>query len=352
MDVKESTGVLAPLRNRGLVPSLRSSAVIALLVLGPPLLGSYHQFLLAKIAIFAIFGMSLNLLWGYTGLLSLGHAAFFGVGGYTAGILMVRYGIDSLWLAAPLSILLTLAVASLFGIVALRVSGVYFLIVTLALGELLVSLGTRVRFLTTSASAEGVIGITRPNLGVPGFQWSSLRFSYFALIWLVVSYFLIRRFIRSAFGRTLVGIRENEPRMEALGYNVWLHKYIAYNVAACFAGIAGMLSAYNNGIMYPATFGVLLSTTVLLMVIIGGEGTLFGPVLGAAIVIILETVASGQFPRRWPLVIGIAFVVSVMYAPGGLIRVPGRISAGVAGAQARLANVREAGRIRRAGSPK
>ena len=142
-------------------------AVGVALIVVPPFLPTYYQIVLTKVLIFGLFVASLDVIYGYTGLFSMGHAAFCGVGGYTAGILMVRYGLNSFWLSTPLAILMSVVVASVFGIIVLRASGVYFLLITFALGELLVSAATKWGFLSTQVGTEGVLNIVPPELGLP-----------------------------------------------------------------------------------------------------------------------------------------------------------------------------------------
>lgn len=297
------------------VPYFASGIILVFL---PFLLPPYYQTLMTRVLIFSIFAISLDVIYGYTGLFSLGHAAFFGVGGYTVGILMVRYGIDSFWIGAPLAILMASFVAAIFGIIALRVSGIYFLLVTFALGELLVSLATKWKFLSTSGGTEGVMNILRPTLNLPWFSWNITNFYYFVSLIFVFCFFILYRLINSPFGCALQGIRESEPRMRALGYNTWLYKYIAFIVAGLFAGVAGVLIAYHDGFMVPSSFGVGTSTLVMFMVIIGGVGTLYGPAIGSGILIFVNFLASTYTPERWPLVLGVFFVLVIMYARGGV----------------------------------
>lgn len=292
-----------------------------ILIILPPLTSSYPQIVMTKILIFAIFAMSLNLILGYTGLLSLGHAAYLGVGGYAVGILMVRYGVESFWVGAPLAILMSSLIAAVFGIIALRVSGLYFLLVTFAMGQLLVSLAFKWKWLSTNPppyGTEGVIGISRPALGLPWLAWDVTYFYFFVFIVFVVCLVILHRIVNSPFGHALQGIRDSELRMRALGYNTWLYKYVAFVVAAAFAGVAGVLLAYHNGAMVPSAFGVLYSGLAMLMVIIGGTGTLYGPVFGSAVIIIIEFYSSTFTPERWPLILGGVFVLAVMYARAGI----------------------------------
>jgi branched-chain amino acid transport system permease protein len=288
-----------------------------ILIILPLFLSPYVQgVLLTKILIFAIFAMSLNLILGYTGLFSLGHAAFFGVGGYTTGILITRFGVDTFWLTAPLSILMATLFAAVFGFIALRVSGLYFLMVTFALGQLLFAVVWQWFHMT--GGAFGLKGIPPPNLGIPWLTFNDTSLYYFVLLFFIICYFLLYRIVNSPFGYALRGIRENEPRMRALGYNTWLYKYIAFIIAGLFAGIAGVLFAHWNMLISPRHLGITTSSLGLFYVIIGGAGTLFGPVIGSAVVIGIEYGASLYTPERWPLILGTLFVIVVMFLRGGI----------------------------------
>ena len=282
----------------------------------PLLVPLYLQSMLTKVLIFAIFALSLNLIWGYTGLISLGHAAFFGVAAYGTAILVTSYGIESFWVSAPLGILMAGLVAAVFGAIALRVSGIYFLLVTLALGQLVYYIAIAWRSVT--GGTDGVIGIPRPDLGIPWFTWNATSFYFFVLLALVVCFFLLYRLVNSPFGYALQGIREDESRMRCLGYNTWLYKYIAFIIAGMFAGVSGILFGHFFGAVAPSHTSVITSTLVLLMVIVGGTRVIFGPVIGAAVVVLLEYFASLYTPARWPLILGAIFVIAVMFLRGGI----------------------------------
>jgi branched-chain amino acid transport system permease protein len=291
--------------------------VAAVLVLLPLFLPSYLQDLMTSILIFAIFAMSLDLIFGYTGLISLGHAAYLGVAGYTTGLLMARYGIHSFWITAPCGILMGALTAALFGIIALRATGIYFMLVTFALGQLLFSIAIKWRFLTTGGT-EGVTGIVRPDLGIPGFKWDALLFYYFVFLCFILCYLLLHRLVKSPLGHALQGIRENELRILALGYHSWFYKYLAFVIGGTFAGAAGVLFVYHNGIIVPANLGVLTSGTAIFMVIIGGIGTLHGAVVGAAVIVLLQFFVSDFALERWPLIMGSTFVATMLFARAGL----------------------------------
>jgi branched-chain amino acid transport system permease protein len=272
--------------------------------------------MLTKFLIFALFAMSLNLIWGYTGLISLGHAAFFGVGGYTSAILIMRYGIGSFWISGLGGILMAGLFAALFGIIALRVSGIYFLLVTLALGQLVYYIAMAWRPMTRGS--DGIVGIPFPDLGVSWFSWDERFYYYFVLAIFLLSFFILYRIVNSPFGKALQGIRDQEPRMRCFGYNTWLFKYFAFVLAGTFAGVAGVLFGPYLGMFHPLHTSVTTSTIVMLMVIVGGTRVIFGPIIGAALIVFLEYFASIYMPARWPLILGAVFVIAVMFLRGGI----------------------------------
>jgi branched-chain amino acid transport system permease protein len=252
---------------------------------------------------------------GYTGLLSLGHAAFFGVGGYTAAILIRKFDIVSFWIVAPSSILMASIFAALLGLIALRVSGIYFLLVTFALSMLLVSLASKWYWIR---GTDGMAGILLPDIGAARFHWNAIKFYYFTFLFFVLCYLLMRCIVNSPFGYALRGIRESESRMRALGFNTWLYKYFAFIIGGLFAGAAGVLFAHQSGVIAPWHLGVTVSTLAMLMCIIGGLGTLWGPVIGAMVIILVEYFSSIYVPERWPLILGAVFVIAVMFIRGGI----------------------------------
>jgi len=288
---------------------------LAVGIVVPPFLPMYVQSVLTKVAVFAIFAMSLDLIMGYTGLLSLGHAAFFGVGGYMAAILMKNFDISNFWIVAPVSITAAAFFAAVLGLIALRVSGVYFLLVTFALSMLLSSYALKWKYVR---GIYGMAGITRPDLGLALFRWNSISFYYFVFLLFILCYFFMYRVVNSPFGHALRGIRASESRMRALGYNTWLYKYIVFIIGGLFAGAAGVLFAYQSGVIAPQHLGITVSTLAMLICIIGGLGTLWGPVIGALVIIMVEYFSSLYVPERWPLILGAVFVIAVMFLRGGI----------------------------------
>jgi branched-chain amino acid transport system permease protein len=294
------------------VAGLGAAALAALVA---PLLSAYPLTLLTQAAIIAILAMSLDVLLGYTGLPSLGHAAYFGVAAYTVGILTTehQFGFVASLLAGVALAALT---AALFGLLAIRASGTYFLMITLALG--MVVWGLAFRWVSMTKGDNGIAGVPRPELGLPWSLGQPLPFFYFALVAAMVAWALLGLLVRSPFGMSLQGIRESESRMRALGYNVWLHKYLAFVIAGTFAGFAGVLWAYYNGFVSPVDVQLVTSVETLLMVALGGPGTLAGPALGATLIVFLKNFVS-VYTKRWLLILGAVYIGVILFAPQGVL---------------------------------
>lgn len=291
-------------------------AIVVILFVLPFFMPEYLRSMLGKIYIFAIFAMGLNLLLGYTGLISLGHAAYLGVGGYTVGILMTHFGIDGLVVLLLSAIFMSAIAAAIIGFIALRVSGMHFILITIAFGQLLFAIAVKWRSVT--GSTDGLIGITYPAVEFIGFQWTSFSFHYLILLLFIICYLLMYLITNSSFGYALVGIRENESRMQGLGYNTWLYKYVAFIIGGAIAGLAGALFAPFYGIMVPSHFGLLTSSMAVLMVLLGSPGTLYGPIIGSFIILLLEFFASIYSPERWPFILGAVFIVCITLFRGGV----------------------------------
>ncbi len=285
------------------------------LALLPFALTSYQLGLLTKMLIFAVFAMSLNLVLGYAGLPSLGHAAYFGIGAYTVALLALRVR-DNFWLDFGAGLGVATAIAALFGLLALRARGSYLLMITLALAQVTWGIAFGWRWLT--GGDDGLPGVPRPAAGLPWSLADGLSFYYFVLLVFLVAVASLGVIVRSPFGQALVGIRESERRMEVLGFNTWLYKYVAFILAGAFAGIAGNLFVYYNGFVSPAYLSIVFSAMALIMVILGGAGTLLGPVIGSAAIVFLENAISAA-TQRWLLVLGIIYVVVTLYTPSGLV---------------------------------
>jgi branched-chain amino acid transport system permease protein len=219
-----------------------------------------------------------------------------------------------------LGILAAAALAALFGLFAIRASGVYFLMITLALGQCVWGLAYRWNSLT--GGDNGINVPNRPNFGLD--LTDPVTFFYLVFAFFVVSLAMMYVLVRSPFGMTLEGIREREVRMQILGYNVWLHKYLAFIIAGAFGGLSGVLWAFTNGIVSPETVVLTTSVDALLMVVLGGAGTLVGGVIGSAIVFGLREYLSTLVPW-WQYVLGGVYVLTILYLPTGLMGIPARL---------------------------
>ena len=296
-------------------PVVLAAAVVALATALAPILPSYPLTLLTQVVIVAVLAMSLDLLLGYTGLASLGHAAYFGVAAYAVAILSTQYQ-KSFLTCSVVGIILAAATAAVFGLLAIRAVGTYFLMITLALG--MVVWGLAFRWVSMTKGDNGISGLPRPDLGRFWSLSDPLPFFYFALAVLVVAWALLALVVRSPFGLTLKGIRESESRMRALGYNVWLHKYLAFVLSGTFAGVAGVLWAYYNGFVSPVDVQLITSVETLLMVALGGPGTLGGAALGAAVIVFLKNFVS-VYTKRWLLILGAVYIGVILFAPSGVL---------------------------------
>jgi branched-chain amino acid transport system permease protein len=287
------------------------AGLVVLAALAPLVAGNYPVKLLQEILIWGIFAMSLDLLMGYAGMVSFGHSAFFGVGGYVAALALAQSpGLGS---ALVLPALAAGLAALLIGFFSIRVGGVYFIMLTLAFSQMFYAYTFQVAWL---GAEDGIVGIPRPAL--PGADLDDIRtFHGYLLVLFVLAALVLWRVVCSPFGHVLRGIHENEARMEAVGYAVDRYKLLAFVIAGVFAGLAGSLYAQFNGSITPDAFFWTTSGEALLMVIIGGTGTLGGAVLGAAAFILLQSLVS-TYTERWMLILGVTFILFVLFAPGGI----------------------------------
>jgi branched-chain amino acid transport system permease protein len=299
-----------------LVGNIVAIGLVLPLALVVPTLSIYQIELLTQMLIYAIFAMSLDILLGYTGLPSLGHAAYFGLAAYATAILSLRFHVP-FGLATPAGVAASVIAAALFNLLALRTSRGYYLMITLAFSQLLWSLA--VSWTDLTGGDNGLPGLARPKLAwFPSLLTSAGGFFYLTLLVFVVSTTALWVLVRSPVGYALKGVRENEGRMLALGYAVWKYKYFASIVSAFFAGVAGELFLYLNGFVSPSALSVTVSAQVLMMVLVGAAGTLFGPMLGAVVFVLLQYVVS-SYTERWLFVMGIMYFVIALYAPQGVL---------------------------------
>jgi len=276
-----------------------------------------HMLTLAtSIIIFSIYVGSANLLTGYTGLISLGQAMFWGSSAYMVAILTTRGIVENFYLVALISIITVIVISAAFGLLAVKVKGLYFLILTFAFGHVMWCIAMY-PIQSITFGYDGIKGIVRPDLLLPWSMGNNLNFYYFVLIVAVICFFILDLIIRSPFGHVLVGIRDNEHRMVALGYNTFLYKCISYILSAVIAGVGGMLYAYFNCYVNPSELHWLWSGDALMMMFIGGIGTFWGPVLGALVYTGLRYWVSA-YTMYWFGIEGVIFVLVVLFFRGGI----------------------------------
>lgn len=276
----------------------------------PLFLSRYQIGLATQIMIFGMLAMSIDILVGFTGRTSLGHGAIFGISTYLVLYCVTKEGMSP-FPAMLLGVCAATAVAALFGLLAVRTSGVYFLLLTLALGMII--WGVCLRWTQVTGGENGLRGDIRPAIlmDFKNFYWFVLA------VTLAVTYG-ISRFVHSPFGLTLRGIRDSDSRMRSLGYNVPLHLFIGFTVSGFFAGIAGAVYALFNNFVSPSTVALSQSVESLLMAIIGGVGTLYGSFVGATALIALQNLVS-SYTERWQSVLGLTFIVIMIFAPEGIL---------------------------------
>jgi branched-chain amino acid transport system permease protein len=284
------------------------------LLLPPFLAGDFYINLASQILIAAIFALSLNLLVGFGGMTSLGHASYLGVAAYLSALLTSRYGFGH-GTAALTSIFGTVAMAAFFGVIALRATGLGFLMITLALSQVLWGLAYRMSNVTNGDN--GITGLTRPMpFGIS--LDSPIAFYWFVLIVATIAFLLMAVFVSSAFGSSLKGVRDQPRRMAALGFNPWLIRWITFIYAGFWGGIAGLLYVYYHKYIHPTSLSTTSSAEALLGVIAGGSGTLGGPAVGAALVLLLKNYASAYI-ERWNMLLGLVFLFIVLVMPAGIV---------------------------------
>ncbi|MEH6470667.1 MAG: branched-chain amino acid ABC transporter permease [Halopseudomonas sp.] len=297
-----------------------------------PLLGDeYYTGLLTKIMILSIFAVSLDLLIGYTGLISFGHAAFFGIGGYVLAIFFQDADSINYWTALALVLSCTALVALLIGWLCIRTSGVYFIMLTLAFAQMFYY------FFFESphfGGDDGIFLFSKPEVEIGSTILLDLEneqhFYYFVLAWLVAIYLILSMILRAPFGQVIVAIKANEQRVRALGYPIQRYKLVSFTIAGTLAGLAGFLEAVHTGYVTPSYLGWHESGIAMVIVILGGMGTLFGPILGAFVVVLLQDWLP-DLTEHWQLLMGGIIIAVVLFLPQGiaglLIRLGNRFSA-------------------------
>lgn len=290
-----------------------------------PLAGSaFYLGLVTKIMIMAIFAMSLDLILGYAGLVSLGHSAYFGFAAYMLALSAPKYAAASLWATLPVALLATGVLALVIGALVLRTSGIYFIMVTLAFAQMLYYLFHDTKL---GRGSDGIYLHERPSLAIGDFNPVALsdpnHFYYLVLALMLAVYLLLRTVLASPFGRVLVAIKANEARVRALGFQVFGYKLAAFVLAGVLAGLAGYLSACQFGFVNPEILSWQYSGVVLMTLLLGGMGRLYGAILGAFAYVLVQEFFShealfGVYAKHWQLSMGSFIVLVVLLLPGGL----------------------------------
>jgi branched-chain amino acid transport system permease protein len=288
-------------------------AAAAFPLVAKPLGWEFYIGFASRIMIYALAASSLNLVLGYGGMVSFGHAAFVGAGAYTVAILMAE-GVASAWIAWPLAVGLAGALAAAIGAVCLRTRGVYFIMITLAFAQMIYYVAVGMR---AYGGEEGLNLQTRSQLGFGLDLKDDVTFYYLVLAILAAALYVLRRAVGARFGRVIEAIRENETRMEAIGFPTYRYKLACFALGGALAGLAGALLANQNSYVNPNLLYWTQSGSLMIMVILGGVGYLYGGVLGAVALLVLEEVVSG-YTIHWQLGVGAVLLAIVLFAPRGL----------------------------------
>lgn len=301
-------------------PYFSIAVLFALGAVMPLVLKQYHLNMLTEIIVFALYAVSYNLLLGYAGLLSFGHAMFFGMGAFTVAVALIHIPGLSLWSAITLAVIMTTAVGFIAGGLLLRHKGSYFALLTLAFNALFYAVATKWHTIT---GGDDGLSITRPDLGL-GFTTISMAgiesFYYFTLVIVGAAIVFCWYFTKTAMGQTVLMMRENEERMKFLGYNTNISRLILFTFTGAVAGLAGAFYTLHFQFCSQSAISVDMTTTVLLMTFVGGTGTFWGPMLGVLVYVILQNYLS-DITDRWPLFMGLIFVFMVLFIPGGLTQI-------------------------------
>lgn len=281
-------------------------------LVAPVLNLDFYVSFVRRVLIFALAATSLNFILGYGGMVALGHAAFFGAGAYVVAMLSVQ-GVSQALIAWPVAMLVAGALALVIGMISLRTRGVYFIMITLAFAQMVFYLFISLR----QYGGEDGINLTAPSV-LPGFNLADDRtFYYVVLVVVLACLWWLNRLIQARFGQALQGIRENESRMEALGYPVFRIKLLAFVIAGVMAGLAGALLASHNQFVSPSLMHWTASANLIIMVIVGGIGLRYGGLVGAAVMLWLEEVLR-LYTDYWHLPLGVLLLAIVLFAPRGL----------------------------------
>jgi branched-chain amino acid transport system permease protein len=277
-----------------------------------------YKSLATQVLIYGLFALGFNLLYGYTGLLSFGSAAYWGLGAYGTGIALAKLKVTSLWLALGAGLAAAVVGGAVFGFFCLRRRGIYFAMLTLAFAQLLYFVGFHMADWT--GGDDGLRGIAVPAVVLPGLRIPldrSVVFYYFALVMVGLAVAALRRILDSPFGTVLQAIRENSDRAGACGYDISRIKHLSFVFSALFCGLAGSLDALRLTVVPIESLHWSTSGQVVIMTLLGGAGTFFGPFVGAGTFLVLEDLVSAR-TESWPLVIGLVFMAFVLFLPRGI----------------------------------
>ena len=304
---------------RAVVGAVAARPVLAFVVVFAlfPFLVPYKA-LATQVLIYGLFALGFNLLYGYTGLLSFGHAAYWGLGAYGTGIALAKLKIASLWGALGAGLLLAGVGGLVIGFFCLRRRGIYFAMLSLAFAQLLYFIAFHLADVT--GGDDGLRGISVPAVHLPGFTLpldTSLRFYYFAFVLVALALLALKRILDSPFGAVLQAIRENSDRAAACGYDIRRIKLLSFVFSALFCGLAGALDALRLGVVPVESLYWTTSGQVVIMTLLGGAGTFFGPFVGATTFLVLEDRLS-VFTESWPLFVGLIFMGFVLFLPKGI----------------------------------
>ncbi|MEH7384406.1 branched-chain amino acid ABC transporter permease [Bacillus sp. JJ1521] len=304
---------------------IKGSLLFILMVAAPFFVSLYYVNIITEILIFGIFAISLNILVGQTGLVSLGHAAFFGAGAYATGLTASHLS-TNVFLALVIGMVIAFLLAILIGFVSTKAHGFYFLMLTLACSQMVYSI--IYQWTDVTGGSNGLSGIPSPSLFGDFILSNQVFIYYFTLVVFAIVVIVIHRLLHSPLGYVFIGIKENEDRMKSIGYNTTFYKNISFLIAGTLGGLAGGLYVFFNGFVAPTDVYWTVSGSVLIMVLVGGAGTLWGPVIGAAFIVVLETIIS-SYTESWMMIIGTAFILFTIFAPAGIAGLFGKLSQGL-----------------------
>ncbi len=300
-------------------------AVLLVLTLFPLFGSGFYVGLMTRVIILALFAMSLDLLIGYTGLVSFGHTAFFGIGAYTMAIAFQDAAVMPLWLALPLSLAVAALVALVIGWISIRTSGIYFIMITLAFAQMFYYY-----FFESPkyGGDDGIFLFLKPVLMIGTEDLLKLdretHFYYFALTSLTLGYLALQMILRAPFGKVITAIKANEHRVRALGYSINRYKLVSFVIAGTLAGLAGFLEGAHTGYVNPAYLSWHESGIAIAIVVLGGMGTLYGPIIGAFLIVMLQNFLP-ELTEHWQLLFGGIVIAVALFLPHGTVSLPARL---------------------------